>query len=115
MSDLTPEHMAYLDQIGIILPHPRSTPRRRPRFRPDPAPTASLFAPPPLPAPEELNLTPLYPYQERALEQLWAAIAAGETRIMLMLPTGGGKTVLGAHVIAHKSRRERSAPSPCRC
>lgn len=112
MSDLTPEHMAYLEQIGIILPHPRSTPRRRPRFQPDPAPTASLFAPTPLPTPEELNLTPLYPYQEQALEQLWEAIAAGETRIMLMLPTGGGKTVLGAHVIAHKSQEGKVSAFP---
>jgi hypothetical protein len=57
---LSAEHKNYLEQLGIGVMTPAK----------------------PLPTPAELNLTPLYPYQERALEQLWAAIDAGETRIM---------------------------------
>jgi DNA repair protein RadD len=104
---LSCEHMGYLDQLGIG-PTSILAPMPRPRFQ------AEWATPPakPLPTPAELNLTPLYPYQERALEQLWAAIAAGETRIMLMLPTGGGKTVLGAHVIAHKSQEGKVSAFP---
>jgi hypothetical protein len=100
MSDLTSDHDGYLDQLGIG-PNSPATPRQRLELAP-----TGLFAPPPVPI-EEMNLTPLYPYQEAALEQIMAAIAAGKTRIMLMLPTGGGKTVLGAHILAHKSQRAR--------
>jgi DNA repair protein RadD len=59
---------------------------------------------------EELNLTPLYRYQEAALARVWEAIEAGETRIIL--PTGGGKTVLAAHIIAHKSQRGKVSAFP---
>jgi DNA repair protein RadD len=100
--DLTPEHRADLEQLGIGT---SLTPAPKPRsyFQHERAPTG-MFAPPPVPI-EEMNLTPLYPYQEAAREQIMAAIAASKTRIMLMLPTGGGKTVLGAHILAHKSQR----------
>jgi superfamily II DNA or RNA helicase len=112
MSDtITPEHQALLDQLGIG-PNSRAAARPLPRFQADLAPTGSLFAPPPLPTIEELNLTPLYEYQQTALDRVWEAIEAGETRIMLMLPTGGGKTVLGAHIVAHKSQKGKVSAFP---
>lgn len=105
MSDtITPEHKSYLEQIGI-LPASSATPRPLPSFQADLAPTGSLFAPPPLPTIEEMSLTPLYEYQQTALGRVWEAIEAGETRIMLMLPTGCGKTVLGAHIFAHRGQQ----------
>ena len=97
----TSEHDRLLDQLGI---GPNSTPpapRQLPRFQSERAPSGSLIATPPV-APEELNLTPLFAYQETALARVWEAIEAGETRIILQLPTGGGKTVLAAHIAAHK-------------
>jgi DNA repair protein RadD len=109
VSDISSEHRSYLDHLGI---GPTSIPAPRPRFRADPAPTASLFAPPPMPAIEEMNLTPLYAYQEAALARVWEAIEAGETRIMLMLPTGGGKTVLAAHIFAHRSQQGKVSAFP---
>jgi DNA repair protein RadD len=106
--DFTPEHAAHLEQLGL---GPNSPPAA-PKPRSDPAPTASLFAPPPLPTIEELNLTPLYAYQQTALDRVWEAIEAGETRIMLMLPTGGGKTVLAAHIFAHRSQQGKVSAFP---
>jgi superfamily II DNA or RNA helicase len=112
--NLTPEHRANLERLGI-LPAPRSTPKPRPRFQCERAPNASLFAPPPLPTIEEMNLTPLYSYQQAALERVWEAIEAGKKRIILMLPTGGGKTVLAAHIFAHRGQQGNSARSTCPC
>jgi hypothetical protein len=106
---ITPEHRAHLDALGI---GPNSaTPAQPPRPQFD-APSATLFAPPPLPKPEEMNLTPLYPYQQTALDLVWEAIEAGETRIMIQLPTGGGKTVLAAHIFAHKSQHLKVSVFP---
>jgi DNA repair protein RadD len=103
MSDRTSDHDGYLDQLEI---GPNSPPPTAPtRFQCERAPTASLFAPAALPTIEEMNLTPLYAYQQTALGRVWEAIEAGETRIMLMLPTGGGKTVLGAHIFAHRGQQ----------
>jgi replicative superfamily II helicase len=110
MSDRSSDHEAYLDQVGI---GPNSSPPTAPtRFQCERAATGSLFAPPPVPAIEELNLTPLYAYQQTALDRVWEAIEAGETRIMLMLPTGGGKTVLAAHIFAHKSQQGKVSAVP---
>jgi DNA repair protein RadD len=95
MLNPSPEHMGYLSQLGI-------------------GPTSTPWSPvvEPMPPPEELNLTPLYPYQETALARVWAAIDAGKTRIMVMLPTGGGKTVLAAHAIAHRGQQGKVSAFP---
>jgi superfamily II DNA or RNA helicase len=109
MSDaISAEHRAHLEELGIGT---SLTPKRTPvaRFQRDEP--AALFAPPPVPV-EELNLTPLYPYQQTALERVWEAIEAGETRIMVMLPTGGGKTVLAAHIFAHKGQQGKVSAFP---
>lgn len=50
----------------------------------------------------------LRPYQVEAVERVRAAIRAGKRRILLVLATGGGKTVVAAHVVSSavaKSRR----------
>jgi DNA repair protein RadD len=41
----------------------------------------------------------LRPYQERAVGGLRAKIAAGKRRVVLVLPTGGGKTVVAAAMV----------------
>jgi superfamily II DNA or RNA helicase len=41
----------------------------------------------------------LRPYQVEAVARLRAAIAAGTRRLVLCCPTGGGKTVIAAHII----------------
>ena len=105
-SGSTSEHDRLLDQLGI---GPNSTPpapRQLPRFQSERAPSGSLIATPPV-APEELNLTPLFAYQETALARVWEAIEAGETRIILQLPTGGGKTVLAAHIARTRASKAR--------
>ena len=45
------------------------------------------------------SLRPLWPHQERAIAELRARMLAGVARVMLMIPTGGGKTRLAAEVI----------------
>lgn len=47
-----------------------------------------------------MELRPLRPHQSAALAGLRQSIAAGKRRPMLTLPTGSGKTVIGAHVVA---------------
>jgi DNA repair protein RadD len=42
----------------------------------------------------------LRPYQSHALDEIRAAMRAGKRRIMLQLPTGGGKTLTGAAMLA---------------
>ncbi len=46
-------------------------------------------------------------YQTDAIAKIQSAIAAGERRILLVAPTGSGKTVIGAEVIADYTRRYR--------
>jgi superfamily II DNA or RNA helicase len=46
-----------------------------------------------------MSLRPLRPHQEQALAMLRASLGAGRKRPMLMMPTGGGKTLLAAHMI----------------
>jgi superfamily II DNA or RNA helicase len=47
---------------------------------------------------------PLRPYQEEALERVDLRELAGVTRQLVVLPTGGGKTVVAAHLIARRQR-----------
>lgn len=46
-------------------------------------------------------------YQSEALESLRAAIVEGERRIVLQLPTGGGKTVIAAGIVDGALRKGR--------
>ena len=46
------------------------------------------------------QLRPLRPHQSRALDLLKASIMDGNTRPMLAAPTGAGKTLLSAHIVA---------------
>jgi DNA repair protein RadD len=95
------QHLADLEALGIG-PN-RAPPRLRKRYRAEP-PIISLFArTEPALAPE--NLTPLYPYQQTALDRLNAAIDAAMGRIIVQAPTGAGKTVLAAHIIAQRGKR----------
>jgi DNA repair protein RadD len=50
----------------------------------------------------------LRPYQTDVIAEIEKAIAAGERRILLVAPTGSGKTIIGAEVIADYTRRYRS-------
>lgn len=51
------------------------------------------------------SLRPLHPHQVTALDQLKGSIQSGKRRPMLMLPTGAGKTVLAAHIVAGALRK----------
>jgi DNA repair protein RadD len=46
------------------------------------------------------DLRPLWPHQDRALLELRASLASGKRRPMLQAPTGFGKTLTAAHIIA---------------
>lgn len=45
-------------------------------------------------------LKPLRPHQQRAIDGLRASLMAGHRRPMLQAPTGAGKTVIAAHIVA---------------
>jgi len=53
------------------------------------------------------SLRPLHPHQVTALDQLKGSIQSGKRRPMLMLPTGAGKTVLAAHIVAGALRKSK--------
>jgi DNA repair protein RadD len=46
------------------------------------------------------SLFPLRPLQKSALDALKSSISAGKRRVVLQLPTGAGKTVIAAHMVA---------------
>lgn len=46
------------------------------------------------------GLSPLHPHQLRAIDDLRQSLRTGHRRPMLCLPTGSGKTVIGAHIAA---------------
>ncbi|NJM00698.1 MAG: DEAD/DEAH box helicase family protein [Synechococcaceae cyanobacterium SM2_3_2] len=51
----------------------------------------------------------LRPYQEELVNQIRTAVAEGHKRILVQLPTGGGKTVIFRHLIGHHcTQGERS-------
>jgi superfamily II DNA or RNA helicase len=47
-----------------------------------------------------VSLRPLRPHQERAIAQLRRSLASGHKRPMLQAPTGFGKTLTAAHIVA---------------
>src|SRR5262245_43727761 len=53
----------------------------------------------------EAQMTELRPYQLEVLEQIEQAIAAGQRRILVVLPTGAGKTVCAADIIRRFNER----------
>ena len=63
--------------------------------------------------PDPLTPTPpvtqLRPYQERGIAAVRAEIARGCKRVLMVLPTGGGKTVVAAAIIAGAVRKQKRA------
>lgn len=53
---------------------------------------------------------PLWPHQERALAELSARFAAGARRVLVVCPTGGGKTEIGISAARQASRVVWVAP-----
>ena len=49
----------------------------------------------------------LRPYQREVIEQFHGAVAAGKRRIILVAPTGSGKTVIGADIINTTTRAQK--------
>ena len=49
---------------------------------------------------DKLNLKPLRPHQEQAMRLLRRSLGTGHKRPMVQAPTGMGKTVLAAHIVA---------------
>src|SRR6516225_42728 len=59
-------------------------------------------------SPTEAPMTEvLRPYQTDVIAQIEKAIAAGEKRILLVAPTGSGKTVIAAEIIRRFTERYR--------
>src|SRR5262249_3685101 len=57
------------------------------------------------PEPVEAQMTELRPYQFEVLGQIEQAIAAGQRRILVTLPTGAGKPVCAADIIRRFNER----------
>ena len=49
----------------------------------------------------------LRPYQREVIEQFHGAVAAGKRRVILVAPTGAGKTVIGADIINTTTRAQK--------
>lgn len=47
-----------------------------------------------------MSLVPLRPYQQETIDATRAELRAGRRRIVVVLPTGGGKTVIGSAIIS---------------
>jgi DNA repair protein RadD len=47
----------------------------------------------------------LWPFQSAVIGRIWAAIEAGQRRILLVSPTGSGKTVIAGDIVANAATR----------
>jgi DNA repair protein RadD len=56
-----------------------------------------------------VNAPELRPYQQQAIDRIHSAIAAGHRRILLVAPTGSGKTVIIAAIVADAAQQYRRA------
>ncbi len=54
-----------------------------------------------------MTAPPLRPYQREVIEQFHGAVAAGKRRVILVAPTGAGKTVIGADIINTTTRAQK--------
>jgi DNA repair protein RadD len=61
----------------------------------------------------ENSLRPLRPYQADAMEAIKQAIREGHKRIVLYLATGGGKTLISAHIISGALSKGKRAVFTC--
>jgi len=61
----------------------------------------------------EIALRPLRPRQEAAIAAIRLAIRSGKRKIILMLPTGGGKTLIAAHIIAGAIEKGKKSMFTC--
>src|SRR5438128_4649606 len=52
-----------------------------------------------------IHPTELWPHQRYCIDEVIAAIARGETRILVTSPTGGGKTLCMSEIIGHYLER----------
>src|SRR2546430_8086733 len=52
-------------------------------------------------------MTALYPFQQAAVDEIEAKIAEDHRKIILVAPTGSGKTVIAAAIIKRATERHR--------
>jgi DNA repair protein RadD len=52
-------------------------------------------------------MTALYPFQQAAVDEIEAKIAEDHRNIILVAPTGAGKTVIAAAIIRRATERHR--------
>ena len=53
------------------------------------------------------NAPQLRPYQQQVIKDLYALIRSGIKRNLIFAPTGAGKTIIGAQIIAHAVSKAR--------
>lgn len=54
-----------------------------------------------------LQVPSLRPYQRQAIWELYALIREGMKRILIVAPTGSGKTVISSQIVAHAASRQK--------
>jgi DNA repair protein RadD len=55
-----------------------------------------------------VSVTVLRPYQSDVVAEFERTIAAGQKRIILVAPTGSGKTIIGAEIIKRAVERHQT-------
>jgi superfamily II DNA or RNA helicase len=54
-------------------------------------------------------MTELYPYQRDGIEEFERAVAKGHRRILIVSPTGSGKTVVGSAIVGHYRAQHKTS------